>query len=96
MTAVTNRDGSGAIGLTMTGQRIVIHNRDKICLPVNEGASRLGGARIIGDSMSASHPAGAMAAIAVKSEPASGAIRDKTAAAADMSDAQIDSRSIWS
>ncbi|PBD10887.1 hypothetical protein BI295_22945, partial [Mycobacterium avium subsp. hominissuis] len=36
MTAVTNRDGSRATGLTMTGQRRVMHNRDKIWLPVTK------------------------------------------------------------
>lgn len=90
MTAVTNRDGSRATGLTMTGQRRVMHNRDKICLPVNEAASRPADGRIIGDSMAASHPTMAMPAMAMKSEPARGAICGKTAAA-DMSDEQMDS-----
>ncbi|AFS14867.1 MULTISPECIES: hypothetical protein [Mycobacterium] len=40
--------------------------------------------------MAASHPAMAMPAMAMKSEPARGAIRGKTAAA-DMSDEQMDS-----
>lgn len=74
----------------MTGQRRLIHNRDRTCLPFNETASRPGGARIIGDSMAASHPAMPMPAMAMKSEPASGAIRGRTAAA-NMSDEQIDS-----
>ncbi|MBY0288108.1 MAG: hypothetical protein K2X52_13290 [Mycobacteriaceae bacterium] len=90
MTAVTDRDGSRATGLTITGQRRLIHNRDKTCLPVNEAASRSGGARINGDGMATNHPAMAMPAMAMKSEPASGAIRGKTAAA-DISDEQIDS-----
>jgi hypothetical protein len=90
MTAVTNRDGSRATGLTMTGQRRVMHNRDKICWPVNEAASRPGGGRIVGDTMVASHPAMAMPAMAMRYEPASGAICGKTAAA-DMFDEQSDS-----
>jgi len=56
----------------------------------HEAASRPAGGRIIGDSMAASHPAMAMPAMAMKSEPARGAIRGKTAAA-DMSDEQMDS-----
>ncbi|MCA2316891.1 hypothetical protein JF775_21550 [Mycobacterium sp. WUMAC-025] len=74
----------------MTGQRRVMHNRDKICLPVNEAASRPADGRIIGDSMAGSHPTMAMPAMAMKSEPARGAICGKTAAA-DMSDEQMDS-----
>ncbi|MBI2698863.1 MAG: hypothetical protein CK429_02230 [Mycobacterium sp.] len=89
MTEVTNRGGSRATGLTMTDQRRVMHNREKICMPVNEAVSRPGGGRMVGDRMAANQPAMGMPALA-KSEPGSGAIRGKTAAA-DKSDEQMDS-----
>ena len=66
--------------------------RGRLTIPIRDPRGRViaWGARIIGETMAASNPARVMTAMAMKSDPATNAIRGITAAA-DMSEEQMDS-----